>query len=75
MDEDATRRSPVANVVSAHHGSSQRRSSTRLWCTSIYADDVVRLPMGHDLELIRRVLESFGGASGLCTNFRKCSIS
>src|SRR4051812_32446770 len=43
----------------------------------MYADDVVMFvsPAGRDLSFVRHALESFGGASALCTNFGKCSIS
>ncbi|KAM0849346.1 hypothetical protein ACQ4PT_053786 [Festuca glaucescens] len=45
--------------------------------TSMYADDVVIFvaPEARDLSFLRLLLESFGGATGLRTNFDKCSIS
>ena len=44
---------------------------------SLYADDVVIFshPDTHDIRAIRRILDVFGKASGLCTNLAKCSAS
>ena len=44
---------------------------------SLYADDVVIFshPDAHDIRTIRRMLDVFGKASGLCTNIAKCSAS
>jgi hypothetical protein len=43
----------------------------------MYADDVVIFvaPEARDLSFLSLLLESFGGATGLRTNFDKCSIS
>lgn len=44
---------------------------------SMYADNVVVFirPIPQDFDCIRAALDCFGGASGLCTNFEKCSMS
>ncbi|XP_073359559.1 uncharacterized protein [Aegilops tauschii subsp. strangulata] len=44
---------------------------------SIYADDVVVFchPSSRDPRVIRELLRVFGAASGLCTNFSKCSAT
>jgi hypothetical protein len=44
---------------------------------SLYADDVVIFchPDETELRAVRGILELFGHASGLCTNFAKCSVS
>ncbi len=44
---------------------------------SLYADDLVLFlsPVRQDLEFIQGILSVFGAASGLRTNFTKCSIT
>uniref|UniRef100_A0A0A9DXC7 Uncharacterized protein n=1 Tax=Arundo donax TaxID=35708 RepID=A0A0A9DXC7_ARUDO len=44
---------------------------------SMYADDVVLFlqPVPGDLELVKHILERFGGISGLHTNIQKCSAT
>ena len=43
----------------------------------LYSDDVVIFchPDAHDLDAVREILRIFGVASGLHTNYTKCSIS
>jgi hypothetical protein len=44
---------------------------------SLYADDLVLFlsPVRQDLEFIQGILSIFGAASGLRTNFAKCSVT
>ena len=44
---------------------------------SLFTDDVLIFchPDAHDLDVVREILRIFGVASGLHTNYDKCSIS
>ena len=66
-------------LLHAHHSGLLQRLTTRHASSSIslYADDVIIFchPSTHDLRVIRELLRVFGEASGLRTNFAKCSAT
>ena len=66
-------------LLHAHRSDLLQRLTTRHASSSIslYADDVIIFchPSTRDLRVIRELLRVFGKASGLCTNFAKCSAT
>lgn len=74
----------VMEVLNALLANADRRSllsplpGSKIKCrASIYADDLVILlaPSQQDFVCTRRILDMFAGASGLCTNLDKCTIT